>query len=174
MLQQLSTLSETDGDLANAAKYQRQLNDIAPNDEGAARLAQLYLRSGEANEAEAIWAKMAGGKQELHRVLQTVDNLLATDKPQTALGITDRILRDHPGHWEGLYREGEALAALEKTADAAQRFRAILDLRLLDDEEARQPRRRRKRKRARPAGTGRSFARQRSSPRTSSRPPGTQ
>src|SRR5262249_1467492 len=106
LLQQLSILSETDGDLTNAAKNQRQLNHITPRDDGTARLAQLFLRAGEANEAEMIWAKMAAGKQDLHRVLQTVDNLLANDKPQTALGILDRLLRDHPGHWEALYREG--------------------------------------------------------------------
>ncbi len=138
LLQQLSSLSETDGDLTDAAKYQRQLNEIAPSDDAAARLAQLYLRAGETNEAEAIWTRMAGSKQELHRYLLTIDNLLGNDKTQTALGIIDRVLRDHPGHWELLYREGVALAALDKPDEAAKRFRAVLDQRHNDDDESEQ------------------------------------
>src|SRR5262249_17359714 len=69
LLTQLSTLSENDGGLAAAAKYQRQLNDIAPSEDGASRLAGLYLRAGEVDEAEAIWTRMAAGIQEPHRVL---------------------------------------------------------------------------------------------------------
>ena len=129
LMAQLSSLAETDGDLAAAAKYQRQINEVAPTDEGLARLAQIYMRAGEANEAEAIWARMAGGKQETERILQTIEHLLASDKAQTAVGIVPaRLLRDHPDLWEGLYREGIALAAMEKPDEAEQRFRALLAL----------------------------------------------
>jgi tetratricopeptide (TPR) repeat protein len=136
LLQQLSSLAEGDGDPASAIKYQKQLNEVAPSDEGAARLAQLYLRAGEATEAEALWARLAGGKPELQRVLQAVDNLLTHGKPETVLGITERLLRDQPGLWEVRYREGLALAALEKRDEAARRFRAILDLAAKDDDES--------------------------------------
>ncbi len=136
LLQQLSNLAETDGDLATAAKYQRQLNDVAPSDEGSARLAQLYLRAGEASEAEALWARIAGGKQETHRVLQSIDSLLSADKTQTALGVIERFLRDHPDSWEGLYRDGVALAQAEKRDEAARQFRKLLDLHVGDDEES--------------------------------------
>jgi tetratricopeptide (TPR) repeat protein len=152
LLQQLSSLAETDGDLAFATKYQKQLNEIAPSDEGAARLAQLYLRAGEASEAEAIWARTAGGKQEPHRILQTVDQLLANDKPQTALGITERLLRDKPDQWEALYREGVALTMLEKPDEAERRFRALLDLPTSDDETSAAHKAMEKAQAGRPAG----------------------
>jgi tetratricopeptide (TPR) repeat protein len=152
LLQQLSSLAETDGDLAFATKYQKQLNEIAPSDEGAARLAQLYLRAGEASEAEAIWARLAGGKQELNRILQTVDQLLANDKPQTALGITERLLRDKPDQWEALYREGVAFTMLDKPDEAERRFRALLDLPLNDDETSAARKALEKSQAGRPAG----------------------
>ena len=42
LLQQLSKLAEEEGDLESAARYQKQLNELAPSDDGASRLAQLY------------------------------------------------------------------------------------------------------------------------------------
>ena len=62
--QQLSKLAEEEGDLESAARYQKQLNDLAPSDEGTSRLAQLYARYGELEEAQAVWSKMAAGKGE--------------------------------------------------------------------------------------------------------------
>src|SRR5262249_42793612 len=97
LLQQLSSLSESEGDMATAAKYQKQLCDVAPTDENTARLAQLYLRAGEVSEAEAIWSRMASGDQEEHRVLQAVDSLLGNGKNETVLSITERLLRKQPG-----------------------------------------------------------------------------
>ena len=35
LLQQLSKLAEEEGDLESAARYQKQLNELAPSDEGA-------------------------------------------------------------------------------------------------------------------------------------------
>ncbi|MDR3638922.1 MAG: DUF1583 domain-containing protein [Isosphaeraceae bacterium] len=163
LLQQLSSLAETDGDLANAAKYQRQLNDVAPSDESSARLAQLYLRAGEASEAEAIWTRMASGKQETHRILQTIENLLGSDKAQTAQGVAERLLRDHPDLWDGLYLEGVTLAKLEKPDEAAKRFRALLDLRVDEDEESEEVKAAKKTKIGRPAGTNKGTAMRRQS-----------
>src|SRR5262249_2714108 len=154
LLQQLSSLAESDGDMANAIKYQKQLNEVAPTDEGSARLAQLHLRAGETNEAESIWARMAGGKLELSRILQTVDNLLTHGQPETVLGITERLLREQPKLWDALYREGQALAAMEKPKEAARRFQAILDINAKDDDESEEIKAAQKTKKApgRPAG----------------------
>lgn len=150
LLKQLSTLAENEGDLADAAKYQKQLNEVAPGDESAARLAQLYLRSGEIDEAEAIWSRLASDDQDASRILQAVDSLLANGKNESAIGITERMIRKDPGNWEALYREGRALSALGRTDDAAGRFRAVLDLRRDDDEEGAIVKARRKS----PTGTG--------------------
>ena len=53
LLQQLSKLAEEEGDIESAARYQKQLNELAPSDEAMTRLGQLYSRSGELEEAQA-------------------------------------------------------------------------------------------------------------------------
>src|SRR5262249_19805349 len=80
LLQQLSKLAEEEGDLESAAKYQKQLVELAPGDEASIRLAQLYVRFGDIDEAHLIWSKMASGQNETHRVLQAIDSLLGNDK----------------------------------------------------------------------------------------------
>ena len=134
LLLQLSNLAEQEGDIATAAKYQKQATDLAPTPEGTARLAQLYLRAGEVSEAEAVWSRVAGENEEPARILTAVDSLLSHGKHETVLAITERMLVKQPGDWEALYREGVALEALAKPADATRRFRSILDLKLGDDE----------------------------------------
>ena len=137
LLQQLSKLAEEEGDLEGAAQYQKQLNELAPSDEGTARLAQLYARYGELEEAQAVWSKMAADKGESpHRILQAIDSLLGSKKPQPVLEITESMVRKDPRDWEALYRQGVALADLGKTEEAARAFRALLALRLADDEKS--------------------------------------
>ena len=136
LLQQLSKLGEEDGDLESAARYQKQLNELAPNDEGMARLAQLYSRAGELEEAQAIWARMASGKGEPYRVYQAIDNLLLDQKPKPVLEITESMLRKDPRDWEALYRNGAALAALDKSDQAARQFQALIDMAIPDDEKS--------------------------------------
>ncbi|HEV3167805.1 MAG TPA: tetratricopeptide repeat protein, partial [Isosphaeraceae bacterium] len=136
LLTQLSSLAESEGDTATAAKYQRQLLEIAPNDEGSARLAQLYVRAGEISEAEVIWARLASGEPESHQVLQAIDSLLAHEKADTVLGITEGLLRKQPANWEALYREARALVELQRPAEAGRRFQALLDVRSKDDDQS--------------------------------------
>jgi tetratricopeptide (TPR) repeat protein len=136
LLQQLSKLAEEEGDLESAAKYQKQLIELAPSDEGSVRLAQLYVRFGDLDEAQALWTRMASGQSQPHRVFQAIDSLLAGDKVRSVLDITESMLRKDPRDWEALYREGVALAGLDRAEDARRRFRALVDLRVEDDEKS--------------------------------------
>ena len=68
LLQQLSKLAEEEGDIDSAARYQKQLVELAPSDEGVSRLGQLYARSGDLEEAQAVWSKMAAGQGETYHV----------------------------------------------------------------------------------------------------------
>ena len=136
LLQQLSKLAEEEGDLESAARYQKQLNELVPSDDGASRLAQLYSRYGELEEAQAVWSKMASGKSEAHRIFGAIDSLLGNKKPQPVIDITESIMRKDPHDWEALYRQGLALAELNKPAEAAQRFQEILQVGLTDDEQS--------------------------------------
>ncbi|HZV06513.1 MAG TPA: tetratricopeptide repeat protein, partial [Gemmataceae bacterium] len=136
LLGQLSQLAENEGDTALALKYQRQFVQAAPNNhDGRLRLAQLLVKSGESEEAATIWVKLVADEPHPHRNLQAIDAVLANNKPETVLAITRRLLSQKPGDWELLYREGAALGALNKTDEAKQRFQALLDLHLNDDEE---------------------------------------
>ncbi len=137
LLLQISKLAEEEGDLESAARYQKQLNDLAATDEGATRLAQLYARYGELEEAQAVWSKMAADKGEsAHRILQAIDSLLGHKKAGPVAEITASMVRKEPGDWEAFYRQGEALVDLGKTDDAARAFRALLALRIADDEKS--------------------------------------
>jgi len=136
LLQQLSKLAEEEGDLESAARYQKQLLDLAPNDDGSSRLAQLYSRYGELEEAQAVWSKMASGKSEAHRIFGAIDSLLGNHKPQPVLEITESMIRKEPTDWEALYRQGVALYDLGKPEDAARRFEAMLKLTRADYEKS--------------------------------------
>ncbi len=136
LLQQVSKLAEEEGDLEGAARYQKQLIELAPSDDGTTRLAQLYSRSGELEEAQAVWSKMAGGKSDAWRIFGAIDSLLGNKKPQPVLEVTDSMLRKDPRDWEALYRQGQALFDLNKRDEAAGRFRAILALPVADDEKS--------------------------------------
>ena len=123
MLQQLSKLAEEEGDLESSARYQKQLNELVPSDDGTTRLGQLYARGGELEEAQAVWSKMASGKSDSHRIFAAIDNLLANHKPRPVMEITESMIRNEPRDWEAIYRQALALKDLDRPAEAAQRFR---------------------------------------------------
>jgi tetratricopeptide (TPR) repeat protein len=128
-------MAEEEGDLEGAAKHQKQLMELAPGDEGQLRLAQLYVRHGDLEEAQGIWSRTALARKEPHHMLQAIDRLLGSEKPAAVLEITESMIRKDPHDWEILYREGLALADMGKKEDAAQRFRRLLDLRRSDDDK---------------------------------------
>ena len=103
-----------------AVKYQRQLNAAAPsNYDHQLRLAQLLTRTGEPDEAADIWVRLVSKDTETHRNLSAIDSLLTAGKLEGALAIISRLLLQKPGNWELLYREGAALAALERREEAS-------------------------------------------------------
>ena len=112
LLSQLSKLAEEEGDMETAARYQRMHEELASSDEGQARLAVLLAKSGDLEEAQAVWSKAAAGKSQTFRVFLAMDNLLLGGKPQPVLEITEGMLRADPQNWEALYRQGLALSSL--------------------------------------------------------------
>ncbi len=135
LLKQLSKLAEEEGDFEASARYQNQLVELTNNDDETARLATLYSRAGEIDEAQAIWSKLAEDKIGSVRAYRAIDDLLFSRKYQTVAEITESMIRKDPGDWEALYRSGIALAALQKRDEAATRFRALLTLSVSDDEK---------------------------------------
>ncbi len=110
MLKQLSKLAEEEGDIDSAARYQKQLVELAPTDDESERLANLYARGGNVDDAQAVWSKLAAGKSGSLRAYKAIDDLLSNRKPEPVVEITESMIRQDPGDWEALYRSGVALA----------------------------------------------------------------
>jgi tetratricopeptide (TPR) repeat protein len=135
LLGQLVALCEQEGDVAAALKYQRQVTAAAPNNhDHMLKLAQLLTRAGEAEEAADIWVKLVAAETEAYRNLESIDHLLTAGKYDTALAILSRLLVQKPGNWELLYRQGAALQNRGKLDEGTATFKALLALRLSDDE----------------------------------------
>lgn len=134
LLQQLVKLCESDGDLDMAVRYQQQFNKASPGKEGLLRLVQLLTKAGEQEEAAAMMAQLSSDEKDPEQVLKSIDGLMNQNQFEQALAIVRKLTRDQPTNWELLYREGAALAK-SKPEDAAQRFEAILALKLKDDEQ---------------------------------------
>ncbi len=135
LLTQLANLAEAEGDVASSARYMKQVVDLTPSPDATQRLAGLYLKAGEVSEAEAVWSKLASGDGDVARAFSAVDSLLGSGKNETVLTLTERMLLKRPNDWDALYREGVALTNLSRPADAARRFRAILDQRTVNDDD---------------------------------------
>ncbi len=133
LLTQLVKLCESDGDLDVAVRYQQQLNKSSPGKEGTMRLAGLLMKAGEKDEATALMAQLTENEKDPEVVLKSIDSLLTQKQFEQALTLVEKLVRDQPKNWELLYREGAALAK-SKPEEAAQRFEAILALKLKDDE----------------------------------------
>ncbi len=144
LLTQLSNLAEQEGDVNAASRYLKTAIEIAPSPEGTARLGNLYLRSGEVSEAEAVWARLASADQDAGRAFSAIDSLMVAGKYDTVLTLTERLLLKRPDDWDALYRAGVALTNLGKTAEAARRFEKILELKANDDDLAAIPKSRKR------------------------------
>src|SRR5262245_15444719 len=153
LLGQLAQMAENEGDSATAAKYQRQLVKAAPtNRDAEVKPAQILVKVGESDEAAQIWVKLATTDSEPHRALQAADSLLQNGKFDTVLAITRKLLLDNPRNWEAILREGLAHMAMDRPAEAEQKFQAVLALRLPDDEASSIITARTKKSTGRPAG----------------------
>ena len=144
LLTQLSNLAEAEGDVNAASRYLKTAIEIAPSPEGTARLADLYLRSGEVSEAEGVWARLASADQDAGRAFSAIDSLMAAGKYEIVLTLTERLLLKRPDDWDALYREGVALTNLGKQAEANRRFEKILELKANDDDLAAIPKSRKR------------------------------
>ena len=133
LLSQLVRLSELEEDYETAVRYQRRINELAPGSEGALRLANLLMNTGEVDEAEIVWMRIAEEATEPHRVYQSIDRLLQGGKYEVAQSMIERLLADNPRDWEALIRSAMALWYLDERAAAAEACRALLEVNEADD-----------------------------------------
>lgn len=134
LLEQLGSLAESEGNLPEAIKYQQQLVAVAPGREADSRLARLLTRGGEYEEASAIWTRLTVEESDPARLIDAIDHLLEQGKHRAVLSITERLRHNDPQNWELLYAEGVSLAATNRFDEAIRNFRAIIALRLPDDD----------------------------------------
>src|SRR4029079_10072974 len=123
LLLQLSKLAENESDLATAVKHQETLAKLAPGAESEYRLATLLSRAGDNQEATAILDRLASKEEDKEKLLRNFDSMLAGGQEETALAVLEPKVRENPGDWELLYRQGIALAK-RRPLEAARCFDA--------------------------------------------------
>ncbi len=133
LLQQLSKLCESSGDLEAAINYQRQLVAIAPGHETEFPLATLLQTNGDREEASEILVRLTAREEDPARLLKSIDSLLNQGAYESVIKITEPLLSQQREDWELLYREGVAWAKLEKPEEAKSRFDRILAVTLPHD-----------------------------------------
>lgn len=136
LLQQLSTLSEADGDGVAAVRYQETLVKVAPGKETETRLVQLLVKEGNVEEAGA-WMERLVVANDLAGSLTTLDAMIEAGRTELAARVLSRLLRNDPDNWELLYREASAVAS-QTPAEAEAKFRRLLALGLGDEPGARE------------------------------------
>jgi tetratricopeptide (TPR) repeat protein len=133
LLQQLSKLCETSGDIDAAIGYQRQLIAVAPGHETEFPLVAMLQSRGDRDEAMEILVRLTAREEDPARLLRSIDSLLNQGAWEAVIGITEPLLSQQREDWELLYREGVAWAKLEKRDEAATRFDRILALTIPHD-----------------------------------------
>ena len=111
------------------------MTELAPSDEARSRLAQLYSRHGELEEAQVVWSKMAAGKGGAFHVFQAIDSLLANQKPQPVAEITESMVRATRAIGKHSIAKERAGGTHQPDA-AARRFQALVELTIDDDEKS--------------------------------------
>jgi len=135
ILNQLAKLAEDERDYESAARYQKQLTDLAPTEENQSRLGDLYARAGDLENAQDVWSRMAAGKGETGRVFAALDRLLGSNQYDPVERSTETLLRKNPQSWEALDRRGQALVGLKKYDEADECFLRMERLTGLSDDE---------------------------------------
>ena len=162
LLHQLSKLAEEEGDFEGAARYQKQLNEIAPTDDGAARLGQL-------TRAMATGGSPGGLVEDGHGQGGGGPSHLPGDRQPAGPPEADSGVGDHrdddpqgPARLGGPLPAGRGPGGVGKPEAAERAFRALLDLTLADDEKSaivkarsRDPKLQGDRRPANPRSTGR-------------------
>ena len=133
LLTQLVRLAELEYDLDQAVAYQRRINELSPSRESRQQLAGLLLRSGEIEEAEAIWLELTSAIKDPHKVYEAIDDLVKHDRFNAALKMSERVLRDNPQDWETLYRQGLSLWKLKREDEALAKFDQLRELPIPQD-----------------------------------------
>jgi tetratricopeptide (TPR) repeat protein len=130
LLHQLARLCQEAGDQEAVIAYQRQLVAIAPGHETELPLAGMLQQFGQRDEATEILVRLTAREDDPVRLLLSVDSLLSQGSFEAALRVVEPLLGQQRDDWELLYREGVALANLERTDEAAHRFQRLLALNL--------------------------------------------
>lgn len=133
LLQQLAKLCESSGDIDAAIDYQRQLVSIAPGHETEFPLAVMLSSVGRNDEASEIYMRLTRREEDPRRLLTSIDSLLTQGNYEAVVRITEPMVEQNRTNWEVIYRNGVALASLDKFDEAKEEFQAVLDLELPHD-----------------------------------------
>ncbi|MEO2019859.1 MAG: tetratricopeptide repeat protein, partial [Fuerstiella sp.] len=153
LLDELGKLAEQEGDYPSAVDYQKQMNQLAPSDNGMVRLANLLVRSGEIEAADDLWARLSQTDTEPHRLIKSIDNLITVNNADTAGRICHQMLQQNSRDWEVLLRLAVIDWKQARHADAVRRCDQLLALDVASDTPSHEQKYTRSRRSTLPAGT---------------------
>ncbi|MCL2709529.1 MAG: tetratricopeptide repeat protein, partial [Planctomycetaceae bacterium] len=108
LLSQLAKISELQGDLSTAIRYQEMLCDRLQGGlqvgQESARLLTFYQQAGEREKAVEHLLRFFIESGNLHEQVQAIDDLLSREDYESAQRVLDRIEGRNPRNWELLYR----------------------------------------------------------------------
>lgn len=133
LLDELAKLSEQAEEYAEAVEYQKQLVALTKSPDAEARLANLLIRSGDPEAAEALWEKALNTNAEPHRLIKSIDGLITADKLDAATKLCEQLLSRNNEDWEVLLRLAVIDWKQDKKESAIKRCEQILALKLDDD-----------------------------------------
>ncbi|GAB5406393.1 MAG: hypothetical protein Aurels2KO_46240 [Aureliella sp.] len=121
LLEQLVTLSKSEYDYEAAIDYQRRLLSLSPSQPGEYTLAKLLNESGQTDEAQKIWLKLAkqrstGGNS----MLSSVDDLLGKQQFEAAAELAENAIVSEPNNWELMCSAMLAFAQADRIEDAME------------------------------------------------------
>ena len=133
VLQQCVGLAEKEGDLTELRlRFQRQLATVSRDSHD--HLVGLLLQLGEIDEAMQLWQHEAAAAKGLKRLLELTDNLLFYKQAERALPTVARALATTRATGRRCIAKGSRWPSSNEPTRPPQRFQAILDLRLPDNQ----------------------------------------
>lgn len=140
LLSQLSNISELQGDVSTAIRYQEMLCDQLQSGPQAGRenerLLSLYQQEGDKDKAINHLLNYFVAKGKLHEQVKAIDDLLTRSDYASAEKILNQIEPKNPGNWELLYRRLETGYWLGKLDEAEKTAQELIDLKTPRDEES--------------------------------------
>ena len=133
LLAELSRLSEQAEAFDDAVAYQQQLTELSASPDAAARLANLLIKSGHSEAAEAVLANLQNSTPAPHQIIISIDGLIESNKFDSARTLCDQLLFRNSDDWEARLRLAVINWKQDQKTEAVQQCDRLLAMQLDDN-----------------------------------------